>query len=152
MNNSGLAGRDDTLNHILQLELENIRVFLELLELEQSMLAAGNIDDLALLTEDKNRVIDQFSKLDVRRNRLLTANGLPEGAKGIKAWLLVNHTDTTVARNWDELLDLAHLARQRNHTNAAIISTWLQHTRQTLSALHAVTGRGALYNPKGQIA
>ena len=82
MNNIQANTRDqDSLEYILQLELDNIRLFLELLEHERNLLAAGNLDDLALLVADKDRLIDQFARLDMRRNRFLNAAGLPEGTQ-----------------------------------------------------------------------
>lgn len=82
MNNIQTNTRDqDSLEYILQLELDNIRLFLELLEHERNLLAAGNLDDLALLVADKDRLIDQFARLDMRRNRFLNAAGLPEGTQ-----------------------------------------------------------------------
>jgi flagella synthesis protein FlgN len=141
---------EDTLGCILQLELDNARLFLALLEREQSVLTAGNIDELVLLTAEKDRLVDQLLKLDIRRNRCLATSGLPEGGKGVEAWLSVNPAEAAVAGVWNNLLELARLARQLNHTNAVITSTWLQYTRQTLSALQGAAGQIMLYNPKGQ--
>lgn len=143
--------QEGSLEHILHLELDNIRVFLELLEHERTLLAAGNLDDLAVLVADKDRAIDQFARLDTRRNRFLNESGLPEGAQGMRTWTSFGSEESTVARDWEELLDLADLAKQLNQTNAIITSNWLQYTRQTLRVLHGATGRTALYNTKGQI-
>lgn len=140
----------DSLEHILQLELDNIRLFLELLEHERDLLAAGNLDDLALLVADKDRLIDQFARLDMRRNRFLRAAGLPEGAQGMNAWMSVSNEASAVAHDWEELLGLADLAKQLNQTNAIITSSWLQYTRRTLNALHSAAGHPPLYNTKGQ--
>lgn len=140
----------DSLEHILQLELDNIRLFLELLEHERDLLAAGNLDDLALLVADKDRLIDQFARLDMRRNRFLHAAGLPEGAQGMNAWMSVSNEASAVAHDWEELLGLADLAKQLNQTNAIITSSWLQYTRRTLNALHSAAGHPPLYNTKGQ--
>ncbi len=140
----------DSLEHILQLELDNIRLFLELLEHERDLLAAGNLDDLALLVADKDRLIDQFSRLDARRNRFLNTAGLPEGAQGMNAWVSVDDKESIVAHDWEKLLGLADLAKQLNQTNAVITSSWLQYTRRTLNALHSAAGQPPLYNTKGQ--
>ncbi|MEB2332255.1 MAG: flagellar protein FlgN [Nitrosomonas sp.] len=151
MNNIQTNIRDqDSLEYILQLELDNIRLFLELLEHERNLLAAGNLDDLALLVADKDRLIDQFARLDMRRNRFLNAAGLPEGTQGMNAWVSGSDEESTVARDWEELLGLADLAKQLNQTNAVITSSWLQYTRRTLNALHSAAGRPPLYNTKGQ--
>ncbi|MCC6916605.1 flagellar protein FlgN [Nitrosomonas sp.] len=141
----------DPLERILQQELENIHQFLELLENEQNLLASGNLDELALLVADKDRILDQFAKLDARRNHVLNEAGLPEGARGIKAWTSADNNESTVTRDWEELLDLAELAKQLNQANATITANWLQYTRQTLNALHEAAGRTTLYDTKGQI-
>lgn len=140
----------DSLEHILQLELNNIRLFLELLEHERDLLAAGNLDDLALLVADKDRLIDEFSQLDMRRNQFLNAAGLPEGTQGMNAWGSASDEKSTVVHDWEELLDLAGLAKQINQTNAVITSNWLQYTRRTLNALHSAAGHSPLYDTKGQ--
>ncbi len=145
------SARDqDSLEYILQLELDNIHLFLELLEHERDLLAAGNLDDLTLLVADKDRLIDQFAQLDMRRNRFLNAAGLPAGAQGMNAWVSVGNEESTVARDWEELLSLTDLAKQLNQTNAIVTSNWLQYTRRTLNALHCAAGQPPLYNTKGQ--
>lgn len=141
----------DSLEHILQLELDNIRLFLELLEQERNLLTAGNLDDLPSLVADKDRVIDQFSRLDARRSHFLNMAGLPDGAKGMRAWTSADDAESTAVRDWEELLNLAELAKQLNQSNAAITANWLQYTRQTLNALHGATGSTILYNTKGQV-
>lgn len=151
MINDGRTGtlNMDGLNCILQLELEIARVFLALLEREQIALAEGNIDDLALLTADKDRIVAQLKNLDLQRNQHLTAFGLPQDANGMKAWISGFHEDHSVADSWEELLKLTHQARQINQANALIVTSCLQHTRRALYALQGAAGQVTLYNPKG---
>lgn len=68
----------------------------------------------------------------------------------MNAWVSGSDEESTVARDWEELLGLADLAKQLNQTNAVITSSWLQYTRRTLNALHSAAGRPPLYNTKGQ--
>lgn len=151
-NPQAILQKGDTLASTLRLQLESTHLFLELLERERNLLASGSIDDLPPLVADKDRVVSQLSRLDAQLNQLLAAAGLPGDAQGISAWLAANHSKSAVARDWEELLNLTRLARQRNQTNANIVSTWLQYTRQTLYALHGAAGRIILYDPKGQMA
>jgi len=154
MNDSAqlIPQKGGALEAVLQLQLKNTRLFLDLLKNEQALLTSGRIDDLALLIADKDRVVHQLAQLDTQLNANLTALGFPEGASGIKAWIAANHSESEIFCNWEELLNLTHLVRQLNQTNASIISTWLQYTRQTLNTLYNATGHTTLYDPKGQMA
>ncbi|MGG7054592.1 flagella synthesis protein FlgN [Nitrosomonas sp. ANs5] len=138
-----------TLYEVLQLELGAMKTFLALLEREQKTLADGDINELSLLTGDKDRVADQLSQLEARRNQLLTAGGLPDGAQGIKMWLSGNHAESAIECAWKQLLDLARCAKALNLTNAVIVSNHLSHTQRTLSALQSAAGRVTLYSAKG---
>ncbi|HRQ04752.1 MAG TPA: flagellar protein FlgN [Nitrosomonas halophila] len=141
-----------TLCEILQLELEAMQTFLALLEREQTILADGDINELSLLTGDKDRVTDQLSQLEVRRNQLLTTAGLPGGAQGIEMWLSANHAESSIECAWKQLLDLARCAKALNLTNAAIVSNHLLHTQRSLSALQSAAGQVTLYSAKGLTA
>jgi len=154
MNNSAqlIPQKGDTLEAVLQLQLKNTRLFLDLLEDEQALLTSGRIDDLASLVADKDRVVQQLAQLDTQLNANLTALDFPEGVQGIKAWIAANHPESENFCDWEELLKLTRLARQLNQTNANIISTWLQYTRQTLNTLYSAAGHTTLYDPKGQVA
>jgi flagella synthesis protein FlgN len=143
--------KNNTLESILHHQLENTRLFLDLLEREQKLLVAGNVEELTLLVTDKERVVHQLAHLDVQINQHLTAAGLSKGIQGIKSWIAANQSKPFVVREWEELLSLTRRARQLNQTNANIVSTQLKHTRQTLNALHDATGHTALYDPKGKI-
>lgn len=144
--------KNDVLECILGGQLENTRSFLDLLERERMLLAVGNMDDLASLVADKDRIVNQLARLDAQLDQLLVAMGLPGGAQGMNAWIVANHSASAISRDWEKLLDLARLARQLNQTNANIISTWLRHTRQTLNVLHNAAGYTTLYDPRGQMA
>lgn len=150
-NTQAALQKNDTLAAIVRHQLKNTRIFLNLLEEEQSLLLAGRIDNLALLVADKDRVVHQLTRLDAQLNQILVEMGFPEGMAGIKAWLAINHLESEDFRDWGELIDLTRLARQLNQMNANIISTWLQYTRQTLNVLYNAAGHVALYNTKGQI-
>ena len=134
---------------VLQLELENTRIFLALLEREQIALAEGDIDDLPLLAADKDRIVEQLINLDSQRNQYLAAFGLPQDAGGMRAWISRFNEDYSVSSNWEELLELAHRAKQINQANAAIVTSCLQHARRALCALQGAAGQVTLYNPKG---
>ncbi|SFU62243.1 flagella synthesis protein FlgN [Nitrosomonas eutropha] len=151
-NPQAILQKGDTPASTLRLQLESTHLFLALLEHERNLLASGSIDDLASLVADKDRVVNQLSRLDAQLNQLLAAAGFSGGTLEINAWLTANHSESAVTRDWEELLNLTRLARQHNQTNANIISTWLQYTRQTLYALHSAAGHITLYDPKGQMA
>lgn len=142
----------NVLQQILRSELETVRQFVELLEYEQSLFVNGKMDELATLVADKDRVVDQLMRLAAQRNCFLTDANFSVDSKGVRAWLSANPTAASIACDWEELLDLAHLAKQMSQTNANITAEWLQYTKRTLRALQGAAGMISLYDAKGQLA
>lgn len=135
----------------LETERNTLRAFIEILKKEESALVDGKIEKIDYLASDKSRLIEELIKLDDHRNEYLQKQGLPLEKSSINTWLAEQHSgQSDIKTLWNELLDLAKIAQQINHSNGLIISTQLQHNQRAFSALHCAAGSVSLYGPKGQ--
>ena len=130
------------------------QAFIEILRKEENALVEGKIEAIDFLASDKSRLIEELILFDENRTDYLKKQGLNLEKKSIDAWLvgqIEQHSDLLEVKNlWNELLDLAKLAQQLNHSNGLMISTQLQHNQRTFAALHCAAGNVSLYGPKGQ--
>ena len=135
----------------LETEINTLRAFIEILKEEENALVEGRIEKVDLLASDKSRLIEELIKLDGHRNEYLQKQGLILEKNSINAWLTKQHSDQSEVKIlWDELLDLAKIAQQLNHSNGLVITTQLQHNQRAFSALHCAAGNVSLYGPQGQ--
>lgn len=134
---------------ILRLELENTQFFIDLLGREQAVLIEGNVERLSWLVAEKDRIVQQLFELGFRRDQYLATFGLPAGADGVKTWISRNQAAIRVPNSWNKLVERVHEAKRVSRENSVMVSSWLQHTRRTLSALQSATGQAMLYDPRG---
>lgn len=135
----------------LEAESNTLRAFIEILKEEENALVEGKIEKIDFLASDKSRLIEELIKLDGHRNEYLQKQGLILEKNSINAWLTKQHSDQSEVKIlWDELLDLAKIAQQLNHSNGLVITTQLQHNQRAFSALHCAAGNVSLYGPQGQ--
>jgi len=139
-------------------ELKNekgiFQAFIEILKKEENALVEGKIETIDFLASDKSRLIEELIQFDEHRTDYLKKQGLTLEKKSIDTWLIgliEQHSNLLEVKNlWNELLDLAKLAQQLNHSNGLMISTQLQHNQRAFAALHCAAGNVSLYGPKGQ--
>jgi flagella synthesis protein FlgN len=130
-------------------EVAQLRNFLVLLEQEQQALAAGDVERLLPLAEDKNRLFGRLAQLGEARGKALAAFGFAADRQGMEGWL-GRQNDAGAGRTWQELLALAEKARALNQINGKLIATRLADNQQALSTLMAAANQAALYGPDGQ--
>ena len=124
---------------------------LKFLKEEENALVEGKIEKIDYLASDKSRLIEELIQLDDHRNEYLQKQGLSLEKNSINAWLTEQHSgQSEVKILWNELLDLAKIAQQLNHSNGLVITTQLQHNQRAFSALHCAAGNVSLYGPQGQ--
>lgn len=129
-------------------ELGAVRIFVELLQLEQILLTENQTDKLLSLAEQKSaQAVDLNQLAEIRRN--LLKQQIPElGNDAIQAWLSTHSTEG-LAR-WQEIRLLAEQASQLNHINGEVIQMKLRHNQQTLTTLSQAVRKADLYGPDGQ--
>jgi len=138
-----------SLQNLIAEEVAQLRNFLVLLEQEQQALAAGDVERLLPLAEDKNKLFGRLAQLGEARGKALAAFGFAADRQGMEGWL-GRQTDAGAGRTWQELLALAEKARALNQINGKLIATRLADNQQALSTLMAAANQAALYGPDGQ--
>lgn len=141
--------RADVIADILTQELAALRVFVDLLHKEQSLLVSPASDGLGHLAEEKSRGALALGQFAAARDRELSKLNFPNGRAGMDAWS-ISTTGIPFQRAWGDLLGLAAQARALNETNGKLIASHLQHNQQSLTALLAAADKTATYGPDGQ--
>lgn len=137
----------------LRAELDAFRDFHQLLQTEQSVLAAGDVDALVGLAARKSEQVTRLTQLAESRNRYLKAATGMTDQLGIDAWQGKFDPQGRIGadRLWQSLLDLARSAKQLNEQNGLLINLKLQHNQQALAVLRgAAVQTTQLYGPDGQ--
>jgi flagella synthesis protein FlgN len=137
----------------LRAELDAFREFHQLLQTEQSVLAAGDVDALVGLAQRKSEQVTRLAQLAESRNRYLKAATGMTDQLGIDAWHAKFDPQGRVGadRAWQGLLDLARSAKQLNEQNGLLININLQHNQKALAVLRgAAVQTTQLYGPDGQ--
>jgi flagellar biosynthesis protein FlgN len=142
-------GKPDVIASLLAQELAALRVFIDLLRNEQTLLASTTSDGLGPLATDKSRSALELGQLSTARDQELNKLNLPTGRAGMDAWVISN-AGIPYQRDWDRLLVLASEARVLNEANGKLIALHLQHNRQALTALLTAADQTATYGPDGQ--
>lgn len=138
------------LQNLIAEEAAQLRGFLVLLEKEQQALAAGDIERLLPLAEEKSGLFGRLSDLGAARGKALAAAGFTADRQGMESWLDRQPDQAGPRRDWQALLSLAEEARALNQTNGQLIASRLAHNQQALSTLMAAANQAALYGPDGQ--
>ncbi|SFP36528.1 flagella synthesis protein FlgN [Nitrosomonas cryotolerans] len=134
----------------LKNERDTFRIFIKILQKEQSALVQERIEDTDSLTLNKVHIIKMLTRFDEKQCQYLVSQGFSPDNQGINAWLATQKSSENINVIWTELLQLAQDAQQLNKTNGILISTRLQYIQRTLSALQGAAGNIALYGPQGQ--
>src|SRR3990167_8175604 len=135
----------------LETEKCTLQSFIELLKKEENALVQGKIEEIDYLASDKSRLIEKLIQFDEHRNEFLQNHGFSLERGSIAFGISKQHSDQSkIQILWNELLELAKIAQQLNHSNGLIISTHLQHNQHAFAALHCAAGNVSLYGPKGQ--
>lgn len=131
-------------------EARQLRAFLELLEREQQVLLAGDVEPLADMARLKGEAASRLAALAGARQELLASAGAASGAAGLGAWIDRQPGADRLGEAWRSLLRLAGEAHRRNAENGALVKTRLAHNQQALAVLLAASDQAALYGPDGQ--
>ena len=134
----------------LKNEKDTLQVFTDILKKEEDVLTQGKIDDLDFLASDKARLVEKLKALGEQRSEYLLSQDLSSDSIGMDKWLTNHDHNSQVTALWNEILQLAQVAKQLNHTNGLIISSHLEHNQRAFSALQSAAGNISLYGPNGQ--
>jgi flagella synthesis protein FlgN len=144
------SGETKPLLQIIAEEARTVQQFVDLLNVEQTALSAGETDELPTLADQKSNLANSLVNLDKQRNDLLAVLGFNTGRKGIEAWCTKYPAEKTVAETWTTILRLAAEARELSRLNGELIQLRLNVTAKALQALQAGKSSLDLYGPDGQ--
>lgn len=144
------GGESKSLLPIIAEEARTVQQFVDLLDREQTVLSAGETDELPALAEKKSMLANDLVNLDNQRNDFLVALGFATGRKGIEAWCSKHPAEQAVADTWATILRLATEARELSRLNGDLIQLRLNVTANALQALQAGKSSLDLYGPDGQ--
>ena len=123
-----------------------MRRFIEVLEHEEAMLIAGDTDNLLAMSQEKSDFYRALQQHHDSRSLLLSRQNLPNNDASIR--LVCKDLPDTLAR-WNELLELARQAKERNENNGRLIAERMQHNQAALSILLAASDGLQLYDAEG---
>lgn len=131
---------------LIEAEALQLNEFLALLDREEEALVKGETDALLVIANEKNERYRQLQRLSDERVRLLGRSG--HGAPDAAVRRLCADLPRVLAR-WDELLDRAQQARDRNALNGKLILERMAGNQAALSVLLAAADHPQLYDADG---
>ncbi|WP_293779196.1 flagella synthesis protein FlgN [uncultured Oxalicibacterium sp.] len=135
----------------LKTEQEALLALTGLLEQEQQLLIAANIERIATLTEPKAQAAVRMAELATERYEALTAAGYEGSEAGMKTWLSSQAATPAHNKDWNDLLTMAETAKELNRVNGTLINKQLARNQHALDVLQHGTEHGnPVYGPSGQ--
>ncbi|MCM2319500.1 MAG: flagellar protein FlgN [Pseudomonas sp.] len=121
--------------------------FIQLLEGEALLLAAGTVDGprLSELAARKQAVLDEIERMESQRQYAQSRLGYGDDHQGAERAA----TDAGCLATWQQLLEQASRAQQLNRLNGESIRNRLEYNQRMLNFLHEAAGQG-LYGSDGQ--
>lgn len=137
-----------SLLHYLTQETELVIQFIDLLEQEADILAAGaSHDALASITKQKSQYAEQLACMAAQRNMTLKTLGYGSDKAGLDA---AYRKHSELAGPIRQLLDQTARAQSLNTSNGRIINRFLNHNQKALDLLQHLTGQSTLYDASGR--
>lgn len=127
-------------------EIENLKVFIDILKKEEHALVEGVIGDLQTYASVKSKLINKLTKFHHIFHKYVNEQGL----KLINSYNIFPDQSESKAV-WQEFMEFTLLAKGLNNSNKLIISTLIQHNRCAYTALQFAAGKISVYGPRGQI-
>ena len=123
-----------------------LRAFNDLLRREEGLLIEAHTDALLTLAGEKTELYRRLQRLYDERALLLGRLGLPNSDSALRT--VCRTLPDTLAR-WDEVLELARDAQQRNSLNGQLIAERLHSNQAALAVLMAASDGPQLYGADG---
>lgn len=134
-------------------EHKAVRVLTQLLQVEQEHLIEADIDGLTAITESKANAAARMTELAAWRHKALAAMGFEAKESGMKAWLASTTASATATQSWNELIELAEIAKEINRVNGTLINRQMVRNQNVLNVLqHGSLQNTNVYGPNGQTA
>lgn len=148
MTDQSLSANKLLIKELLEKELAGFNEFKTLLLSEQDVLIHGDTTALSEIVESKDRYAEKLNTLAEGRLKLLASLGFVSHQDDMTQW--INQSSKDIAALWNALVKMAQELKHINEVNGKIISTRLQYTQQSLSALLTAVNQANVYGPDGQ--
>lgn len=153
--NSSLRDSAQDLLQKLHLEQRAANDLLKALQQEQMQLVALETEQLAALSGEKNRLINQLTTLTASRYAVLRTLDHAPNEDGMRAWLAKTAgtaVNTAAAKVWQDLMTVAEAGKEINRINGILISKQLTRNQAALNVLRGASDSSAtnFYGPDGQ--
>ena len=135
------------LARLIQEEHAGLQGFIGLLQREEALLIATQIDALATLAEEKTALYRALQRLSDERVVMFARLGAAVNDANIRV-VLADLPDALAT--WESVVSLAAEAKERNRVNGQLITERLQNNQQALSVLLAAAEHPQIYGPDGQ--
>jgi len=116
-----MNGATEALNQVVDEQIRVAEAVLEILELENQALQAGNIDSLNIAGEKKAGLVITMEQLEQERE-LIVQSGDP--------------VEPGHRQRWDQLLSLMAECKTRNERNGELVRSRREHVARALKVLH----------------
>lgn len=140
-----------SLQQCLEREAELIEAFIAALADETLALLDRKANEaLIKAAQAKEALAQELIDLNRQRDEILAQMGLPDGHAGTEQAV---GQFPELAELWARLLRLTKVARDKNEHNGFLVRSSLQHTEQSLDALHNITlqaSRSQTYTAQGR--
>lgn len=128
-------------------ERAGLQGFIALLQREEALLVAAQIDALSALAEKKTALYRALQRLSDERVVMFARLGAKVSDENIRI-VLADLPEALSA--WQDVVSLAAEAKERNRINGQLITERLQNNQQALSVLLAAAEHPQIYGPDGQ--
>lgn len=138
----------------LHLEQRAASDLFKVLQQEQTQLVAIDAEQLANLSNEKNRLVNQLAVLTSNRYAALHTLGHAASEDGMRDWLAksANKAVGNATKIWQDLMSVAEAGKEINRTNGILIGKQLTRNQTALNILRGNTDSPAtnFYGPDGQ--
>lgn len=140
-----------SLQQCLEREAGLIEAFISALADETLALLDRKANEaLIKAAQTKEALAHDLIELNAQRDEILAQMGLPDGHAGTEQAV---SQFPELAEIWERLLRLTKVAHDKNEHNGILVRSSLQHTEQSLDALHNITlkvSRSQTYTAQGR--
>ncbi|WP_303785414.1 flagella synthesis protein FlgN [Azovibrio restrictus] len=138
-----------TFAQLLAAEISAVQRFVALLKEEEKILRGNQLDALEKLMAEKDRLIEELSRIGEARQGWFAAAGITENRESIEKWLQTQ-SNPRLSQAWQALQRLAREAKALNELNGQCIALLSHNNRKLLETLRSPRADVGVYGPDGQ--
>jgi flagellar biosynthesis/type III secretory pathway chaperone len=138
------------LSQLLEKELDATQRMLEILKQEHQALIEKDADKITHSSEEKLAQLKALEALFSQRDHYLSSLGVDTKKSGLASLLQPLPADRPLARQWQQLLQLAEALQRQNDINGSIVNLSQRHISMALDILTGQASGTPTYGPSGK--